>query len=91
MNTFVVTVSPMDKFGHFSLGTNNDYAPTVVRHCDYVIVEVNPNMPRVFGDFLVHVSEVHAIIENDAPLVQIPYVAPDPESMKIGKCIRTDS
>jgi itaconate CoA-transferase len=87
VNTFVVTVSPMDKSGHFSLGTNNDYASTVLRHCDYVIVEVNRNMPRVFGDSLVHVSEVHAIVENDAPLVQIPYVAPDPESMKIGKSI----
>jgi itaconate CoA-transferase len=87
VNTFVITVSPMDKSGHFSLGTNNDYASTVLRHCDYAIVEVNPNMPRVFGDSLLHVSEVHAIVENDAPLVQIPYVAPDPESMKIGKCI----
>jgi itaconate CoA-transferase len=87
VNTFVVTVSPMDKSGHFSLGTNNDYASTVLRHCDRVIVEVNRNMPRVFGDSLVHVSEVHAIVENDAPLVQIPYKEPDPESMKIGKCI----
>jgi acyl-CoA hydrolase len=42
----------MDKSGHFSLGTNHDYASTVLRHCDYVIVEVNPNMPRVFGDSL---------------------------------------
>jgi itaconate CoA-transferase len=87
VNTFVVTVSPMDKSGHFSLGTNNDYASTVLRHCDYVIVEANRNMPRVFGDSLVHVSEVHAIVENDAPLEQIPYVAPDPKSMKIGESI----
>jgi len=50
VNTFVVTVSPMDASGHFSLGTNNDYASTVLRHCDRVIVEVNRNMPRVFGD-----------------------------------------
>jgi itaconate CoA-transferase len=87
VNTFVITVSPMDKSGHFSLGTNNDYASTVLRHCDYVIVEVNPHMPRVFGDSLLHVSEVHAIVQNDVPLVQIPYLAPDPQSMKIGKCI----
>jgi len=87
VNTFVVTVSPMDKSGHFSLGTNNDYASTVLRHCDRVIVEVNPNMPRVFGDSLVHVSEVHAIVENNVPLVQIPFKEPDPDSMKIGKCI----
>lgn len=87
VNTFVVTVSPMDKSGHFSLGTNNDYASTVLRHCDRVIVEVNRNMPRVFGDSLVHVSEVDAIVENDVPLVQIPFKEPDPDSMKIGKCI----
>jgi itaconate CoA-transferase len=87
VNTFVVTVSPMDKSGHFSLGTDNDYASTVLRHCDRVIVEVNPNMPRVFGDSLVHVSEVNAIVENNVPLVQIPYKEPDPDSMKIGKCI----
>jgi len=87
VNTFVVTVSPMDKSGHFSLGTNNDYASTVLRHCDRVIVEVNRNMPRVFGDSLVNVSEVDAIVENHAPLVQIPYRDPDADSMKIGKCI----
>jgi len=87
VNTFVVTVSPMDNSGHFSLGTNNDYASTVLRHCDHVIVEVNRNMPRVFGDSLVHVSEVQAIVENHAPLVHVPYKDPDEDSMNIGKCI----
>ncbi len=87
VDTFVVTVSPMDKSGHFSLGTNNDYASTVLRHCDHVIVEVNRNMPRVFGDSLVHISEVHAIVENHAPMVQVPYNLPDLDSLKIGKCI----
>lgn len=86
-DTFVVTVSPMDKSGHFSLGTDNDYASVMVRGCPRVILEVNRNMPRVFGDSLVHVSEVHAIVENDLPLVQIPYKDPDPDSIKIGKCI----
>src|SRR6516164_1619391 len=87
VNTFVVTVSPMDKSGHFSLGTNNDYASIVLRHCDRVIVEVNRNMPRVFGDSLVHVSEVDAIVENHVPLAQIPYEPPDANSVKIGKGI----
>jgi len=87
VNTFVVTVSPMDKSGHFSLGTNNDYASVVLRHCDRVIVEVNKNMPRVFGDSLVHVSEVDAIVENHIPLVNIPYKEPDGLSIKIAQCI----
>ena len=87
VNTFVVTVSPMDASGHFSLGTNNDYASTAVRHSDHVIVEVNRNMPRVFGDSLVHISEVHAVTENHVPLVQIPYKTPDADAMTIGKYI----
>lgn len=87
MNTFLVTVSPMDASGHFSLGTNNDYASTVIRKCDRVIVEVNKNMPRVFGDSLVNISEVHAIVENHVPLPEIPSRPPDEDSLKIGKFI----
>ncbi len=87
VNTFVVTVSPMDASGHFSLGTNNDYASTAVRNSDRVVVEVNRNMPRVFGDSLVHISEVDVVTENHAPLVQIPYKKPDTDAMTIGKYI----
>ncbi|MBZ5702533.1 MAG: 4-hydroxybutyrate--acetyl-CoA CoA transferase [Acidobacteriia bacterium] len=87
VNTFVITVSPMDASGHFSLGTNNDYASTVIRHCDRVIVEVNRFMPRVFGDSAVHVSEVQAIVENHVPLPDFPLRAPDEDSLTIGKSI----
>jgi itaconate CoA-transferase len=87
VNTFIVTVSPMDASGHFSLGTSNDYASTLIRHCDRVIVEVNRNMPRVFGDSLVHVSEIQAIVENHVPLPEVPYKEPDADSLKIGKLI----
>jgi itaconate CoA-transferase len=87
VNTFLVTVSPMDSSGYFSLGTNCDYASTVIRKCDRVIVEVNKNMPRVFGDSPVHISEVHAIVENHVPLPEIPSKPPDEDSLTIGKFI----
>lgn len=87
VNTFLVTLAPMNKAGYFSLGTNNDYASTVIRHCDHVVAEVNVNMPRVFGDSLVHVSEVHAIVENNAALQEFPVSEPDPLSLTIGKTI----
>lgn len=71
MNAFMITVSPMDKHGYFSLGTSCDYSSTVARDCDMLIVEVNENMPRVFGENLIHISEVHAIVENHVPLVEL--------------------
>ncbi|GHF11036.1 4-hydroxybutyrate CoA-transferase [Kordiimonas sediminis] len=67
---FLVTVSPMDKHGYFSLGTNPDYGATVVRKAKHVIVEVNPNMPRVFGECLLHVSDVDAVVEHTADLME---------------------
>lgn len=68
VETFLVTVSPMDRNGYFTFGTNNDYTSTVARQARQLIVEVNRHMPRVFGRSLLHVSEVDAIIEHDAPL-----------------------
>lgn len=71
INVFMITVSPMDRHGYFSLGTSCDYSATVARGCDILIVEVNENMPRVFGDNLIHVSEVDAVVENHVPLVEL--------------------
>jgi acyl-CoA hydrolase len=47
VNSFVVTVSPMDASGHFSLGTNNEYASTVIRNCDWPIIARHENMISV--------------------------------------------
>ena len=86
-DTFVTTVSPMDRSGHFSLGTNPDYAAELVRKAGRVIVEVNRHMPRTFGENLLHISQVDAVIEHDAPLMELPSHAPGPEDLVIGKSI----
>jgi itaconate CoA-transferase len=83
----VTTVSPMDKAGYFSFGTANDYTSTASRHCDQLIVEVNQNMPRVFGDSFVHVSEVTSIVENHVYLPEVEKVEPLLLDEKIGKLI----
>ena len=83
----VTTVSPMDKAGYFSFGTSNDFTSTAARHCRNLIIEVNENMPRVFGESLVHISEVDAIVENDVPLLEIKIPDPKSEDDIIGKLI----
>jgi itaconate CoA-transferase len=87
VDTFVVTVSPMDSAGYFSLGTNNDFASTVARRCKRLIVEVNSNMPRVFGQSQIHVHEVAAIVENHVPLVEAGAAQPSAEGKTIGGLI----
>jgi len=79
-------VSPMDKGGYFSLGAAA-YMTTACRLAGTVIVEVNPQMPRVFGDAMVHVSDVAAIVENDEPLIETPVPEAKPEDEIVGKLI----
>jgi len=86
----VTTVSPMDRSGFFTFGTVNDYISTAARCCRTLIVEVNPRMPRVFGDSLLHVSEVDAIVENEAPLLEAGLAPPKPEAEAIGRLVAAE-
>jgi itaconate CoA-transferase len=87
VDVFLTTVSPLDRSGHFTLGTSNDYGSTAARRCKRLLVEVNEHMPRVFGDSLVHVSAVAGVVENHVPLVEVPAHAARPEDEPIGRAI----
>ena len=87
VDTLIATVSPMDDEGNFSLGTNTDYALAVSKVAQRVILEVNPNMPRVFGDCHIHISQVTALVENTAPLIEAGKAAPQPQDLIIGQTI----
>jgi itaconate CoA-transferase len=85
VGTFIVTVSPMDENGYFTFGTNNDYTSSVARQAKHLIVEVNPNMPRVYGASSLHVSEVDALVEDDSALPELPQRAVTDIDRAIGR------
>src|SRR5580658_7475906 len=88
IDTFVCTVSPMDRHGYMSFGVGNDYSTKVARGAKRLIVEVNEHMPRVHGSgAALHVSEVDAIVENHTPLLEAPESEPGPEDEAIGATI----
>jgi itaconate CoA-transferase len=88
IDTFLHTVSSMDRHGYFSFGTGNDYSTKVAGSAKRLIVEVNKNMPRVHGDGAeLHVSEVDAIVENHVPLLELPSRGPGPEDAAISRTI----
>ena len=87
LDLFVTTVSPMDKHGWFTFGTSNDYSTAAARSAKKLVVEVNPNMPRVFGASLLHISEVDAIVENDAQLAEVHAPETTPEEAKVAAII----
>jgi itaconate CoA-transferase len=83
----LVCVSRVDRHGYMSLGTNVDTNKAAIEAADLVIAELNPRMPRVHGDSWVHVSEVDAIVEHEAPLTELPAPAPREEDRAMGERI----
>jgi len=88
IDTFLVTVAPMDRHGYFSFGLGNDYSTKVARSAKRLIVEVNENMPRVHGSGAeLHISEVGLVIENHVPLLELPTRKGTTEDEVIGRTI----
>lgn len=79
-------VSPMDKHGFFSTGTNVDigWGPAKTGNPRIIVVEVNENMPRTYGSNHIHISEVNAVVENHVPLVEIPELPITEKDQAIG-------
>jgi itaconate CoA-transferase len=83
----MVCVSPMDRHGYMSLGVNVDTNKAAIAAADLVLAEVNPRMPRVHGDSWVHVSEVDALVEHEAPLAELPMAPARSEDAAMGALI----
>jgi acyl-CoA hydrolase len=75
--------SPMDEHGYFSLSLGTDYTMAAIERAKAVVLEVNPNVPFAFGNCHVHISQVAAVVENDAPLreVGLPTIGPVQEAI----------
>ena len=65
----ILKTCPMDDGGYFNFGPANLWQRAVIERAKLVIVEVNPQVPYVFGrENGVHVKEVDFVIEGDDQL-----------------------
>ncbi|QUI23639.1 acetyl-CoA hydrolase/transferase family protein [Vallitalea pronyensis] len=86
-NVFLGTASPMDEHGFISLSLSVTYERDMVEKADMVILEVNPNMPRTFGDTIVHINDIDYVVEVDYPIPELPTLEPSDKDKVIGKYI----
>ncbi|MCE5249740.1 GNAT family N-acetyltransferase [bacterium] len=66
----LIQVTPPDIFGNCSLGVSVETVKAVVDHADFVIAQVNTQMPRTLGDSFVNVEQLDAIVEHDEPIIE---------------------
>ena len=86
VNVVMLCARPMDKHGYFNLSCASGVAKGIIEAADIVIIEVNDNLPHLFGGFgeSVHISDVDYIVEGEhPPLNQMPGSAPTKEDFAI--------
>ncbi len=81
----LVHVSPPDEHGYCSLGVSVDIAPAVLSVARHIIAQVNPHMPRTYGDALIHASKIHTMVRVIDEIPEIKTEAPDPVTYKIAE------
>ncbi|SFG75393.1 butyryl-CoA:acetate CoA-transferase [Desulfotomaculum arcticum] len=88
----MVSVAPMDEHGYFNFGLSNTFTRAVMDIAPKVIVEVNPQMPRVPGgnNECVHISEVDMIVEADWNVPPIPEIPISEVDQKIAMLIMNE-
>ena len=73
LDVALIQVSPPDAHGYCTLGTSVDVTISAVRNAKKIIAQVNPRMPRVLGDGIIHVSRFHAMTYEAAELFEVDY------------------
>lgn len=73
LDVAIVQVSPPDRNGYCTLGTSVDIALSAVHNAAKVIALVNPRMPQVQGNGIVHVSKFTAMVWEEFELPELNY------------------
>jgi acyl-CoA hydrolase/GNAT superfamily N-acetyltransferase len=85
LDVALIEVSPPDERGLCSYGVSVDVVKAAAENARHVVAEVNPRMPRTLGDSFIHLNQIAAMVENDAPLPELYFPPPDEVSRAIGR------
>ena len=87
VNVAMIQISVPDKFGYGSLGTSVDATLAAVEKADTVIAIINPNVPRAFGDAIIHINDIDMFVEDNSELIAKDPGAISDTDRKIGRFV----
>jgi acyl-CoA hydrolase len=83
----LIQVTEPDEHGFCSLGPSVDCTRAALMHSKYIIGQTNINHPRTFGDGLIHMSHIDALVEGNLPMPERKKSTPTDVEEKIGNNI----
>lgn len=87
LDVVFIHVSPPDIHGYCSLGVSVEATLSAIESSKKVVAQVNPQMPRTFGDGILHISEIDYLVEINSPIYSHETEKISPLEDKIGDYI----
>lgn len=88
-DVFAAAAAPMDENGNFQVSLCMMYEDAAFSCSDKVILEVNPNMPRVRGGLEINIRDVTRFVEADTPIDRVIAPPPTEEELLVAKNVRS--
>jgi acyl-CoA hydrolase len=88
-NVFAAAATPMDENGNLQVSLCMMYEDAAYACSDRIVLEVNPNLPRVRGGLEINIRDVTRLVEVDYPIQYIPESVPTPEEVQVAKNVRS--
>lgn len=85
LDVALIQVSPPDRFGYCSLGVSVDITRAGTQSAKLVIAQVNPRMPRTWGDSFIHIDDIDYFVMHEEPLLEaLPSIKDQETASRIG-------
>ncbi len=86
-DVYVGNATPPDKHGFVSLSLSNVYEKHMIEQAKIVVLEINPKLPRTFGDLELHINDVDYVVDVHYDVPELPDTEPNEKDQKIGQLI----
>ena len=84
---YVGSCTPPDRHGYVKTSMSVTYERLPIETAEILLMEVNPNLPHVWGDTELHIDRVSAFVESDRPAMEIPIAPIGDKDRAIGRHI----
>lgn len=84
---FIAAATPMDAHGYMKIPLCLIHERTFLEAADRVILQINPNLPSIYGDTEVHIRDVDMVVEAATTLPYLPKSQPTETEKVIGEYI----
>lgn len=82
-----IQVSPPDEHGYCTLGVSVEGTLAAIRNAKYVVAQINPKMPRVFGEGIIHIRDIDFAVEHSCDIFAMTAKEPTEVEQQIGRNI----